>query len=205
MPRTYAYARIKDGDPEISEQEVRKLFSGYRVSQNHYYIDKPAGKTDEKPGAKGQRTAFDEMASRLDAGDLVVIDSMKSLGDSNMEILRHWEEIRNRRHANVKVLDTEIMDTRLKGYDVQDVNIVDLAMEIFAQATRQSDAIRKKKQADGIASAKRKGVRFGIARKEIPKDFEKYKQMYLNKEIKGREAADILGMSHSTFFYRVNH
>lgn len=200
MSKTFAYAKVRN--QEMSEQEVRGLFAGFRVSQNRFYIDG----VGEDADAKGhERPAFDRMATQLDAGDLVLIDSMRSLGDSNMEILRAWEEIRHKRHANVKVLDTETMDTRLRGSDAADENIVDLAMDIFAQATLQSDRIRKQKQAEGIASAKRKGVRFGIARKEIPKDFEKYKQMYLNKEIKGREAADILGMSHSTFFYRVNH
>ena len=197
MPKTYAYAKIRGDETDI--REVRNLFSGFRVSQNRYYID------TKDVFEKGERSAFETMAAGLDAGDLVLIDSMKSLGNSNMEILRRWDELRNKRHAHVKVLDYEVMDTRLRGSDAPDENIVDLAMDIFAQATLQSDKIRKQRQAEGIASAKRKGVRFGIARKEIPKDFEKYKQMYLNKEIKGREAADILGMSHSTFFYRVNH
>ena len=156
MARTFAYARVRNRSSEtpVDEQEVKRVFSGYRVYQNHFYIDGLPGKEEEAANGK-ERPAFEAMAAKLDAGDLVVIDSMRSLGDSNMEILRAWEEIRNKRHANVKVLDTETLDTRLRGSDAMDVNIADLAMEIFAQATLQSDAIRKQKQADGIARAKR--------------------------------------------------
>lgn len=202
MSRTFAYARIRDAatDPE----EIMNLFAGHRISSKRLFID--GAETEEEGSAKRDPyEAFDEMAAGLDVGDLVLIDSIESLGDNNMEILTRWETLRLKRHAHIRVLDTAYLDTTLRGRDMPDEYIADLAMTVYAAATRHANDVRKKRQADGIASAKKKGVRFGIKRKEIPADFEKYKQMYLNGEIKGRDAADILGMSHSTFFYRVKH
>lgn len=60
-----------------------------------------------------------------------------------------------------------------------------------------------KNQAEGIAAAKAKGVKFGRPTKALPKNFDEIYRLYKAGQITGQEAADRLKMAPSTFWYKI--
>ncbi|MDD5952994.1 MAG: hypothetical protein PUC32_05010 [Oscillospiraceae bacterium] len=56
-----------------------------------------------------------------------------------------------------------------------------------------------KRQADGIAAARERGVRFGRPKMAYPKNFEGIYNCYKSKAITGTHAAEVLGINRNSF------
>lgn len=77
----------------------------------------------------------------------------------------------------------------------------DFVYDLFAAVTEQQRReARRQRQAEGIAAAKARGVRFGRARKPAPDNFDEVHQAWKDGKLSLREAADTCGVSKGTFY-----
>ena len=73
--------------------------------------------------------------------------------------------------------------------------------QLFLVATKQTmRRERKARQAEGIAAAKARGVKFGVERKPLPDNFDEVRAAWRNREMNLKEAAKLCGMASTTFY-----
>ena len=188
---TYAYIRVSTKEQNIDRQI--KAIEPYNIPLKNIYCDKQSGKDFERP-------AYKKLLKRLRQGDLLIVKSIDRLGRNYDEILIQWQHITKDIKADILVLDMSLLDTRKKAEDLTGTFIADLVLQILAYvAQNEREAIRQR-QAEGIATAKAKGVKFGPKPKDLPEGFKTVCQKCMSGELSTRKAAEILGMSHSNFY-----
>ena len=169
--------------------------TAFGVPQEHLYMDKLSGKNFERP-------AYQRLVRRLKPGDLLVISSIDRLGRNYEEILKQWRVITKERCADVVVLDMPLLDTR-EGKDLMGTFIADLVLQILCFVAQNERENIRQRQAEGIAAAKARGVKFGHPPIEMPDEFDELKQQWKEGRITSRKAGKILGVSYQTFLRRV--
>lgn len=139
---------------------------------------------------------------RLRKGDLLIIKSIDRLGRDYGEILEQWRRITKEIGADIQVLDMPLLNTNTVHRDLTGIFMSDLTLQILAYVAETERAFIRQRQAEGIAAAKARGVRFGCKKLQTPVDFEKYFELWRAGEVSIRKAAEALKMSHSTFYRR---
>ena len=81
--------------------------------------------------------------------------------------------------------------------------IADLVLQILSFVAQNERENIRKRQAEGIAAAKAKGVRFGRPGIALPDDFEAIVRQWERKQISFRDATKLCGMSEATFYRRL--
>jgi DNA invertase Pin-like site-specific DNA recombinase len=186
----YGYVRVSHKE----QNEARQLIAmqEFGVPSGNIFADHQSGKDFNRP-------AYQKLLAKIKPGDAVVIKSIDRLGRNYEEIIEQWRLITKERRAAIVVIDIPILDTRQKSRDLTGTFIADLVLEILSYvAETERDNIRQR-QAEGIAAAKTRGVRFGRPRLKRPKMFYKLLDEWRNNEISARAAAKRLGISHTTF------
>jgi len=188
--RVYGYARVSTKE----QHEDRQLIAlrEFGVSEESIHVEKQSGKDFNRP-------IYLRLIKKLKMGDTLVVKSIDRLGRNYEEILDQWRVINKVIGAYVVVLDMPLLDTRKKDVDLTGTFVADLVLQVLsyvAQAERQNIINR---QAEGIAVAKEKGVRFGRPPRNRPAEFDKYAEMYRHNEINDKKAADLLGLPRTTF------
>lgn len=189
MSKTYGYIRVSSR--EQNEDRQRIALYNWGITEQNLFVDKQSGKDFERP-------AYQRMLRKLRAGDLVVVKSIDRLGRNYEEILEQWRLITKKLHADIKVLDMPLLDTR-QNVDLTGTLIADLVLQLLsyvAQAERES--IRQR-QAEGIAAARKRGVRFGRPAMILPDAFDETYTKWRSGEITSRKAGELLGTSQTTF------
>lgn len=183
------YARVSTRD----QNEARQVEALKAAGISDIYIDKASGKDFDRP-------EYRRMMRKLKKGDTLFVLSLDRLGRDYTEIQDQWRLITRDKGVAICVLDMPLLDTR-KGGDLLGRFIADLVLQILAYvAQTEREAIRKR-QAEGIACAKARGVRFGRTRRELPEDFGEYVKHVDFKEISHGEAARALQMTIPQFRY----
>ena len=183
------YARVSTRD----QNEARQVEALKAAGISDIYIDKASGKDFDRPEYK-------RMMRKLKKGDTLFVLSLDRLGRDYTEIQDQWRLITRDKEVAICVLDMPLLDTR-KGGDLLGRFIADLVLQILAYvAQTEREAIRKR-QAEGIACAKARGVRFGRARRALPDEFGEYVKHVDLKEISHGEAARALQMTIPQFRY----
>lgn len=186
----YGYVRVSTKE----QCEDRQLIAlrEFPVAENHIFMDKLSGKDFNRP-------QYQKLIRRLKPHDILVVKSIDRLGRNYDEILDQWRVITKSRQADIVVLDMPLLDTRQTGRDLTGTFVADLVLQILsyvAQAEREN--IRQRQQ-EGIAAARRRGVRFGRPRKQVPAEFEWVRQQWEQGRITSRQAARQLGVAQDTF------
>lgn len=189
----YAYIRVSTKEQNIDRQ-VQALKS-YQIPKKNIYCDYQSGKDFERP-------AYQKLIKKLKEGDLLIIKSIDRLGRNYNDILVQWQYITKEIKADILVLDMELLDTRQKVGNLTGTLIADLVLQILAYVAQTEREFISQRQAEGIAAAKRNGKRFGRPEKKMPDQFKEICQKCKNGEVSTRQAADILGISHTTFYRR---
>ena len=185
----YGYIRVST--KEQNEDRQILAMQDYGVPADCIYLDKQSGKDFERP-------AYKKLLRKLKPDDTVVISSIDRLGRNYEELLEQWRIVTKEKHANIVVLDMPLLDTR-SCKDSTRTLIADLVLQIFSYVAQKERENIKRRQAEGIAAAKKRGVKFG--RKPIPKPdnlLEVFKQ-WQEGRLSGRKAAKKIGVSHTTF------
>lgn len=133
---------------------------------------------------------------------MFVIKSIDRLGRDYGEILEQWRVITKNIGADIQVIDMLVLNTNSLHEDLTGVFISDLVLQILAYVAETERTFIKQRQAEGIAAAKMKGVRFGCQKLDVPEGFEEYYRKWADGKISLRKAAEILGMNHTTFYRR---
>ena len=187
---TYGYVRVST--KEQNEDRQLLALDEFGVQFQSIYMDKLSGKDFDRPQYK-------RLLRRLKGGDTLVVKSIDRLGRDYSEIQNQWRIITKEKKANIVVLDMPLLDTRQKGRDLTGTFIADLVLQILSYVAQVERENIKQRQAEGIAAAKAKGVRFGREKMPIPEEFYALRTRYREGSITARAAARELGVAHSTF------
>ncbi len=190
MSENYGYVRVSSVDQNENRQlDAMKDFS---VPDKNIFVDKQSGKDFNRPQYK-------KMLRKVKAGDVIFIKSIDRLGRDYTEILQQWAYITKTKKANIVVIDMPLLDTREKEQDLTGRFIADLVLQILSYVAETERSFIKKRQAEGIAAAKARGVKFGPKEKPLPDNFEEIKALWENGEISLTMAASLTNMSRATF------
>lgn len=187
---TYGYIRVSSKDQNEDRQRIALREAG--VAEKHLYLDKQSGKDFERPQYKN-------LIHRLKKDDLLYIKSIDRLGRNYEEILEQWRLITKEKGADIAVLDMPVLDTR-RGKDLMGTFLSDIVLQILSfVAESERDNIRQR-QAEGIAAAKARGVRFGRPPLPLPDNFQQVYRAWRSKELTLRQAAQLCEMPKDTFY-----
>ena len=192
MGNIYGYVRVSTKE----QNEDRQLIALHEVGvlQKNIYMDKQSGKDFNRPQYK-------KLLKKLKPGDLLYIKSIDRLGRNYEEIQNQWRIITKEKSADIYVIDMPLLDTR-RGKDLLGTFISDLVLQLLSFVAENERTNIKQRQAEGIAAAKAKGIRFGRPPKPLPDNFHEAYQRWKQGEITGTAAAKECGMPLSTFRYR---
>ncbi len=190
MGKIYGYVRVSTKD-QCEDRQLLAL-QKFPVEARNIYIDKLSGKDFNRPQYK-------KLIKRLKEGDVIVVKAIDRLGRDYEEILNQWRLITKKMKADIVVLDMPLLDTRSTEKNLTGRFIADLVLQILSYVAQTERENTKQRQAEGIAAAKKRGVKFGRPRKEIPDTFSDLKGQWEQQEISSRNAAKILGISQDTF------
>lgn len=189
----YGYVRVSSTDQNEDRQLIALRDKG--VDDKKVYIDKQSGKDFNRPQYK-------KLVRKLRAGDLLYILSIDRLGRNYEEIQNQWRVLTKEKGIDICVIDIPLLDTR-QGKDLMGTFIADLVLQILSFVAQSERENIKKRQAEGIAAAKARGVKFGRPEKEVPDDFRKIVKAWEQKNLPFSEVLKKCNMSEATFYRRL--
>ena len=159
MAVQYGYIRVSSAEQNEARQVIAMREAG--LDGNHIYMDKQSGKDFERP-------AYQRLVRRLRPGDLLCVQkSIDRLGRNYEEVREQWRVLTKEKGVDIRVLDMPLLDTR-QGRDLMDTFIADLVLQILSFVAQSERESIKKRQAEGIAAAKARGVKFGRPPSPLP-------------------------------------
>ena len=191
----YGYIRVSSTDQNEDRQRLALLAAG--VPSDSQYMDKLSGKNFERP-------AYKRMLRRLRAGDLLYILSIDRLGRNYSEVLEQWRVLTKEKGVDIVVLDMPLLDTR-RGKDLMGTFIADLVLQILSFVAQNERENIRKRQAEGIAAAKARGVRFGRPSQALPDNFYLIHKAWREKSITLPQAARACEMPIGTFYAKARN
>lgn len=189
MPETYGYARVSSRDQNEARQVLALLAFG--VPERNLYADKRSGKDFDRP-------AYRRLLRKLKPGDTLVVKSIDRLGRDYGEILTQWRRITKDKQTAVVVLDMPLLDTR-QSHDLTGTLIADIVLQLLSYVAQTERDFILQRQAEGIAAARARGVRFGRPPLSPPEAFEGAYLRWRRGELSARAAGRLLGVSDHTF------
>ena len=192
MSVTYGYVRVSSPDQNEERQLIALRERG--IPFQNIYIDKRSGKDFDRP-------QYRRLTKRLQPGDLLYILSIDRLGRNYQEIQRQWYILTKEIGIDICVIDMPLLDTR-SGKDLMGTFIADLVLQILSFVAQNERENIRRRQAEGIAAARVRGVHLGRPCKTMPANFADIVQTWEDGTIKLHEALRRCGMSESTFYRR---
>ena len=190
---TYGYIRVSSVDQNEDRQVAALRELGVR--EDKIYFDKISGKDFERPKYK-------EMLEQLHEGDLLYVVSIDRLGRNYTDIQRQWKMLIHEKKIDICVLDMPLLDTRNKK-DLMGAFVAELVLQILSFVAENERENIRKRQEEGIAAAKKRGVRFGRPEISVPENFGEIIRAWEEKEYTIEQLTNSCGMSKSTFYRRV--
>lgn len=192
MPNIYGYVRVSSQDQNEDRQLI--ALQDKRVDPKMIFIDKQSGKDFDRPQYK-------KMTKKLKPGDLLYVLSIDRLGRNYEEIQRQWRVLTKDIGIDICVIDMPLLDTR-NGKDLMGTFIADLVLQILSFVAQSERESIKKRQAEGIAAARARGVHLGRPPKETPADFAQIVKEWESGKILFNEALKRSGLTEATFYRR---
>ena len=187
----YGYVRVSTAQQHIDRQIDALLELG--LDKSCIYIDYESGKDFNRQNYK-------KLTRKLKKDDLVIIKSIDRLGRDYNMIIDEWRLITKEKEADIMVIDMPLLDTRIEGKNLVGKFISDIVLQVLSFVAQNERETMRVRQAEGIKTAKARGVKFGRPRIILPNNFEIVAKQYLNKEITNKKACEILGMTRGSFF-----
>ena len=189
MQQVYGYIRVSTRDQNEERQVIAMREFG--VPEENMVIDKQSGKNFARPG-------YRRLLRKLKPNDTLVIKSIDRLGRNYDEVLEQWRLLTKEKQVDIVVLDMPLLDTR-KGRDLIGTLISDIVLQLLSYVAQTEREFIHQRQAEGIAAAKARGVKFGRKPKERPAEYEHLRDEWRAGRISARAAARQLGVAHRTF------
>ena len=185
----YGYALVST--KEQNEERQLIALTAFGVAADAIFVDKQSGKNFE-------RMQYRKLIRKLKDGDTLVVKSIDRLGRNYEEILEQWRVITKEKRAAIVVLDMPLLDTR-QNRDLTGTLIADIVLQLLSYVAQTEREFIRQRQAEGIAAAKARGVRFGRQPMQRPENFPLVQQRWERGEISARQAAEQLKITHRTF------
>lgn len=192
MGKTYGYVRVSSNDQNEDRQMI--AMKELHIDEKDVFIDKQSGKDFNRPQYK-------KLLRKLKKDDLLFVKSIDRLGRNYEEILQQWRVLTKDKGIDIVVLDMPLLDTR-RGKDLMGTFLSDIVLQVLSFVAENERTNIRQRQAEGIAAAKAKGIKFGRPPQPLPGNFHSIYQQWKNKQITGTLAAKQCGMPLSTFRYR---
>ncbi|MCI9105933.1 MAG: recombinase family protein [Lachnospiraceae bacterium] len=189
MANIYGYIRVSSRDQ--NEDRQRLAFQELSIPAKNIFMDKQSGKDFDRPSYK-------RMVRRMKKDDLLYIKSIDRLGRNYEEILEQWRILTKENGIDIVVLDMPLLDTR-RGKDLMGTFLSDIVLQVLSFVAENERTNIRQRQAEGIAAAKARGVKFGRPPLPLPDNFYEIHKRWRKKEISVSEAARLCGMSRATF------
>lgn len=188
-PRVWGYIRVSTRE----QNEARQVLAlhDFGVPEGNIFMDKQSGKDFQRP-------AYQALLAQLQPGDVLVVKSIDRLGRNYNEILDQWRLITKEKQAAIVVLDMPLLDTR-SNRDLTGTLIADIVLQLLSYVAETERSFIRQRQAEGIAAAKAKGVRFGRKPLSRPESFPALKEAWKRGEISANEAGQRLHIGRNTF------
>lgn len=188
--KIFGYVRVSSKEQNEDRQLI--AFKEFGIDERDIYIDKQSGKDFN-------REQYNILKHILRENDVLVIKSIDRLGRNYNMIIDEWKDITKNIKADIVVLDMPLLDTR-NNKDLLGTFISDLILQILSYVAEQERTFIKQRQKEGIAAAKNNNVKFGRPKIEKPQNFDIVVNKWKNKEIKTKEAIEMLGLKPNTFY-----
>jgi len=189
----YGYIRVSSIDQNEDRQVIALREKG--ISPENLFIDKQSGKDF-------QRKEYKRLIKRLKTGDLLYITSIDRLGRNYEEIQNQWRILTKEKGVDIAVVDMPILDTR-QYKDLIGTFIADLVLQVLSFVAQSERENIRKRQADGIAAAKARGVKFGRPEKDLPENFGELLEQWERKEIGIVDMLRLCDLSRSTLYVKL--
>lgn len=187
----YGYARVSTKEQNEERQLIALRAAG--LHNHQIFLDKQSGKDFN-------RCQYQRLLRRLKRGDTLIIKSIDRLGRNYHEILEQWRIITAEKQAAIVVLDMPLLDTH-QNRDLTGTLIADIVLQLLSYVAQTEREFIHQRQAEGIAAAKARGVKFGRPYKELPAGFQEVKARWERGELSARAAGKELRIAHSTFLH----
>ena len=188
----YGYVRVSSKE-QCEDRQILAM-NKLNIPPSNVFVDKQSGKDFERP-------AYRKMVKTLKNGDLVYVTSIDRLGRNYNDIQNQWRILTKEKGVDIAVVDMPLLDTRLHK-DLMGTFIADLVLQVLSfVAHSERDAIRKR-QAEGIATAKVRGVKLGRPVKPVPDNFSELLAQWRNKMLSLDEILKKCRISQATFYRR---
>lgn len=186
----YGYIRVSSKDQKEDRQQIALKEVG--VERQNIYVDKQSGKDFNRPQYK-------KMLRKLKKDDLLYIKSIYRLGRNYEENLQQWRILTKEKGVDIVVLDMPLLDTR-RGKDLMGTFLSDIVLQVLSFVAENERTNIKQRQAEGIAAAKSKGVKFGRPPLPLPDNFYEVHKAWRSKKLTLKEAANTCNMPVGTFY-----
>ncbi len=185
----YGYVRVSTKEQNEDRQTIAFKECGMNIDK--VFMDKQSGKDFE-------RAEYKKMIKTLKCGDVLIIKSIDRLGRNYNEIIEQWRKIIKVKNADIIVLDMPILDTT-QNKDLIGTLISDLVLQLLSYVAENERINIRQRQAEGIAAAKNRGIKFGRRRQYNPFDYVEIYEKTAEKKISVKQAMNIMGVSESTY------
>lgn len=189
----YGYVRVSSTDQ--NEDRQMAAMQKKAVPPQNVFVDKLSGKDFKRP-------EYRRLVQKLKEGDLLYLLSIDRLGRNYEEIQEQWRVLTKEKGIDVSVIDMPLLDTR-QGKDLMGTFIADLVLQILSFVAQTECENIKKRQAEGIAAAREKGVKFGRPEITVPADFGQIVGKWEKRQLSFQEVLKRCGMSEATFYRRL--
>lgn len=184
------YMRVSSREQNEDRQRVALLEMG--VPENNIYVDKLSGKDFNRPQYK-------KMLRKLDKETVLYVKSIDRLGRNYADLNEQWRIITKEKGADIVVIDMPLLDTR-REKNLLGTFISDIVLALLSYVAENERINIKQRQAEGIAVAKARGVKFGRPSKPLPDNFYEIHAKWRSGKISISQAAQECGISQTTFF-----
>ena len=192
MGNIYCYIRVSTREQNADRQIL--ALQEFSIPAKNLFMDKQSGKDFERP-------QYRRLMRKLKKDDLLYIKSIDRLGRNYSEILEQWRILTKEKGVEIVVLDMPLLDTR-RGKDLMGTFLSDVVLQVLSFVAENERVNIQQRQAEGIAAAKEKGIRFGRPPKPLPQNFYPLYEQWRSGKITGTAAAQQCGMPLSTFRYQ---
>ena len=186
----YGYIRVSSHDQNEDRQRIALKEMG--IPERNIFLDKQSGKDFDRPQYK-------KLLRKLKKDDLLYIKSIDRLGRNYEEVLLQWRMLTKEKGVDIVVLDMPLLDTR-RGKDLMGTFLSDIVLQVLSFVAENERASIRQRQAEGIAAAKARGVKFGRPPLPLPENFFEIYTAWRSGEITVKQAAAACNMPVGTFY-----
>lgn len=191
--KVYGYMRVSTKEQNEDRQRIALQEMG--VPEKQIYMDKQSGKNFERPQYK-------RLLRKLDSDSVLFVKSIDRLGRNYADLNEQWRIITKEKGADIVVIDMPLLDTR-REKNLLGTFISDMVLALLSYVAENERINIRQRQAEGIAAARARGVKFGRPPVALPDNFSEVHKLWRDKKLTLEQAADACGLAKSTFFDKV--